>query len=42
MAAYTPLVKLLHRGEPMAVMTFWVLVTGSFWLLILGGNRHIC
>lgn len=39
MAAYTPLVKLLHRKEPMAVMTFWVLVTGSFWLLILGGNR---
>ncbi len=39
MAAYTPLVKLLHRGEPMAVMTFWVLVTGSFWLLILGGNH---
>ncbi|MDW7774599.1 MAG: DMT family transporter [Desulfobulbaceae bacterium] len=39
MAAYTPLVKLLHRGEPMAVMTFWVTVTGSFWLLILGGNR---
>ena len=41
MAAYTPLVKLLHRGEPMAVMTFWVLVTGSIWLLILGGNRLI-
>jgi len=39
MAAYTPLVKLLHRGEPMAVMTFWVLVTGSFWLVVLGGNR---
>ena len=33
MAAYTPLVKLLHRGEAMAVMTFWVLVTGSIWLL---------
>ena len=39
MAAYTPLVKLLHRGEPMAIMTFWVLVTGSFWLLMLGGSR---
>ena len=23
----------------MAVMTFWVLVTGSLWLLVLGGNR---
>lgn len=39
MAAYTPLVKLLHRGEPMAVMTFWVLVTGSIWLIIFSGNR---
>ncbi|MCL7488983.1 MAG: DMT family transporter [Desulfobulbaceae bacterium] len=39
MAAYTPLVKLLHRGESMAVMTFWILVTGVLWLLILGGNR---
>jgi drug/metabolite transporter (DMT)-like permease len=34
MAAYTPLVKLLHRKEPMAVMTFWVLVTGSLWLVL--------
>lgn len=33
MALYMPLVKLLHRGEPMAVMTFWILATGSFWLL---------
>lgn len=39
MAAYTPLVKLLHRGESMAVMTFWILATGTFWLLLLGGNR---
>jgi len=39
MAAYTPLVKLLHRGESMVVMTFWVMVTGSFWLLLLGLNR---
>jgi drug/metabolite transporter (DMT)-like permease len=34
MALYMPLVKLLHRGEPMAVMTLWVLVTGSVWLLL--------
>ena len=33
MALYTPLVKLLHRGEPMEVMTFWILVTGCLWLL---------
>lgn len=36
---YTPLVKILHRGEPMAVMTFWVLVTGSLWLVIFSGNK---
>ena len=33
MALYTPLVRRLHRQEPMEVMTFWVLVTGCFWLL---------
>ena len=32
MAAYTPLVKKLHHGEPMAIMTFWILVTGALWL----------
>lgn len=36
---YTPLVQLLHRGEPMAVMTFWVLVTGTLWMLLYGGYR---
>ncbi len=39
MAFYTPLIKLLHRGEPMAIMTFWVLVTGCCWLLLLSGYR---
>ena len=39
MAFYTPLVKLLHRGESMAVMTFWILVTGSGWLLLFSGYR---
>ena len=38
-ALYTPLIKLLHRGEPMAVMTFWILVTGSGWLLLFFGYR---
>jgi len=33
---YAVLIKRLHRGEPMAVMTFWTLVTGSGWLLMLG------
>jgi drug/metabolite transporter (DMT)-like permease len=35
LAAYATLVKLLHRGEPMAHMTFWILATGSIWLLLL-------
>jgi drug/metabolite transporter (DMT)-like permease len=35
MAAYTPLVKKLHQHESMMVMTFWVLVTGTGWLLLL-------
>lgn len=39
MALYTPLVKLLHRGEPMAVMTFWILVTGCGWLILLNGPQ---
>jgi len=35
MAAYTPLVRRLHQQESMVVMTFWVLVTGCGWLLLL-------
>lgn len=39
MGVYGPLVKRLHRGEPMVQMTFWTLVTGSFWLLALSAPR---
>ena len=39
MGLYTPLIKLLYRGEPMVVITFWILVTGSIWLLVLSGYR---
>jgi drug/metabolite transporter (DMT)-like permease len=39
MGLYTPLVKILHRGEPMAIITFWVLVTGSLWLLLFAGAQ---
>jgi drug/metabolite transporter (DMT)-like permease len=39
MGLYTPLVRLLHRGESMAIMTFWVLVTGSLWLLLISGSK---
>ncbi len=39
MGVYGTLVKYLHRGEPMAQMTFWTLVTGAFWLLLLSAPR---
>ena len=39
MGFYGPLVKYLHRGEPMAQMTFWTLVTGALWLLLLSAPR---
>jgi drug/metabolite transporter (DMT)-like permease len=39
MGLYTPLIRLLHRGESMAVMTFWVLVTGSLWLILFSGSQ---
>jgi drug/metabolite transporter (DMT)-like permease len=37
MGLYTPLIKMLHRDEPMTLMTFWVLVTGVGWLLLASG-----
>jgi len=39
MGLYTPLVRRLHRGESMVVLTFWILVTGSLWLLLLTAGR---
>ena len=36
---YMPLLKLLHRGEPMARVTFWILVTGASWLLLISAGR---
>ena len=34
LAFYTPLIKLFHKGEPMVIMTFWILATGCCWLLL--------
>ncbi len=36
---YSPLIKVFHRGEPMAQMTFWTLTTGAVWLFILSAPR---
>ena len=38
---YNPLVKRFYRGEPMEVVTFWVLLSGSVWLLIASGKNII-
>lgn len=35
LATYGALIKRLHRGEPMARMTFWTLATGTVWLAVL-------
>lgn len=35
MGFYAPLIKLLHRGESMLLLTFWVLVTGALLLFFL-------
>ncbi|MEM6465922.1 MAG: DMT family transporter [Pseudomonadota bacterium] len=39
LAAYSTLIKVLHRGEPMAVMTFWILATGTVWLFAFSALR---
>lgn len=39
LSIYMPLVKRLHAGEPMEVLTFWVLAFGSLWLLLLSLPR---
>ncbi len=39
MGCYSPSLKFLHRGEPMARVTFWTLVTGVGWLFLLSAGR---
>lgn len=35
LSLYNPMIKRLHSGEPMMVLTYWVLVSGSVWLFLL-------
>ncbi|WP_299198594.1 DMT family transporter [uncultured Amphritea sp.] len=35
MGTYNPLIKKLYAGEPMELMTFWVISFGALWLLLL-------
>ncbi|MBL4903845.1 MAG: DMT family transporter [Desulfocapsa sp.] len=39
MGLYTPLVRLFHRGESMLQMSFWIMLTGTFWLSLLAGPK---
>ena len=39
MGLYTPLINFCTVAESMAIMTFWVLVTGSLWLLPFAGSK---
>jgi len=39
MGFYGPLIRHLHRGEPMAQMSFWILATGTGWLFLLALPR---
>ncbi len=34
MSLYTPLVKRFHSGEPVPVMTFWIILSGTVWLFL--------
>ncbi len=36
---YGPLVRSFHRGEPMLQMSFWIMFTGTIWLLLLAGPK---
>ncbi|WP_444893753.1 DMT family transporter [Microbulbifer sp. TRSA001] len=35
LSLYNPLIKKVHSGEPTEVMTFWVILFGALWLLLL-------
>ncbi len=35
---YMPLVRRVNRGEPAAIMTFWVMLLGTGWLVLLNNS----
>ena len=39
MGLYAPLIKIVQRRESTQLMTFWILVTGSIWLLLFSGPK---
>ncbi|MFC3153191.1 DMT family transporter [Litoribrevibacter euphylliae] len=38
MSFYSSMIKRVYKGEPMVVMTFWVILTGGLWLLMLSAS----
>ena len=38
MGFYSPLVKRFHRGEPVVVMTFWVVAINAAWCLLIANS----
>ena len=39
MGFYSPFVKRFHRGEPVVIMTFWVMGTATLWFLLIGNTK---
>ena len=39
LSIYSPLVKRFYSGEAMVIMTFWVIVFGAVWMLLLSFPR---
>jgi drug/metabolite transporter (DMT)-like permease len=38
MSFYSAMIKRMYQGEPMEIMTFWVILTGGVWLFLLSAN----
>ena len=41
MGLYAALIRLMHRGEPVLLMSFWVTVMIAFWLLVIANTEII-
>ena len=39
MSLYTPLIKRFHSGEPVPVMTFWIILSGTVWLFLFNQSN---
>lgn len=39
MGLYNPMIKRIYAGEPMELMTFWVILFGCGWLLLLSATK---